>query len=131
MAIDKHRQEGRGVHVVYHPAARLVGDHRMMSIGYGDSIVTDLERTDDMFLVSSSWSDLEATTASLNTQCAAMGLTISCKKTKTLAALPCIYPSCQQPEPILLSPDADPWSLFQLSSTLEAQCQRTAVPVLR
>ena len=71
-----------------------------------ETLVTDLEYADDMALVSSSWSDLEAMIVSLNRQCTDMGLTISCKKTKTLAVLHA-FPSCQQPEPILLSPDAD------------------------
>ena len=35
MAIDKHCQEGQGVHIVYHPDAKLVGDRRKMTI-YGD-----------------------------------------------------------------------------------------------
>ena len=95
--------ERRGVHIVYHPDAKLVGDCRKMLM---ETLVTDLEYADDMALVSSSWSDLEAMIRSLNYQCNAMGLTISCKKTKTLAVLP--SPSCQQPEPILLSPGADP-----------------------
>ena len=89
------------MHIVYHPDAKLVGDCRKMTM---ETLVTDLEYADDMALVSSSWSDLEAMIRSLNYQCNAMGLTISCKKTKTLAVLP--SPSCQQLELILLSPGA-------------------------
>ena len=47
MAIDKHCQEGRGVHIVYHPDAKLVGDHRKMTM---ETLVTDLEYVDDMAL---------------------------------------------------------------------------------
>ena len=92
------------------------------------TLVTDLECADDMALVSSSWSDLEAVVRSLNYQCSAMGLTISCKKTKTLAGLP--SPSCHQPEPILLSPGADPVepvATFQyLGSTVSQDCNTGA-----
>ncbi len=125
MAIDKHCQEGRGVHIVYHPDAKLVGDRRKMTM---ETLATDLEYADDMALVSSSWSDLEAMIRSLNYQCNAMGLTISCKKTKTLAVLP--SPSCQQPEPILLNPGADPVepvATFQyLGSTVSQDCNTGA-----
>ena len=102
-SIDRCYEEGQGVHIVYHPDAKLVGDRRKKTM---ETLVTDLEYADDMALVSSSWSDLETMIVSLNRQCTDMGLTISCKKTKTLAVLP--SPSCQQPEPILLSPDAEP-----------------------
>ena len=114
MAIDKHCQEGRGVHIVYHLDANLVGNRKRMTMYCMETwrkmtmetLVTDLEYANDMALVSSSWSDLEAMIRSLNYQCTAMGLVLSSKKTKTLAVL--LSPSCQQPEPILLSPGADP-----------------------
>ena len=102
-AIEEHHQEGRGVHLVYHPEGRLVGERRKMT---AQTLVTDLEYVDNMALVASSWSDLETMLVSLNTQCTAMSLSISQKKTKTLAVLP--SPSCQPPVTILLSPDADP-----------------------
>ena len=120
-AIEEHHQEGRGVHLVYHPEGRLVGERRKMT---AQTLVTDLEYADDMALVASSWSDLETMLVSLNTQCTAMGLSISQKKTKTLAVLP--SPSCQPPVTILLSPDADPVKLvtsFQyLGSTVSWDC---------
>ena len=94
-----------------------------------ETLVIDLEYADDMALVSSSWSDLEAMIRSLNYQCNAMGLTISCKKTKTLAVLP--SPSCQQPEPILLSPGADPVEPVATLSTWEAQSHRIVTLVQR
>ena len=93
-----------------------------------ETLVTDLEYVDDMALVSSSWSDLEAMIRSLNYQCNAIGVTISCKKTKTLAVLP--SPSCQQPEPILLNPGADPMepvATFQyFGSTVSQGCNTGA-----
>ena len=119
MAIDK-RCQGRVVHIVYHPDAKLVGDRRKLTM---ETLVTDLEYAEDMALVSSSRRNLEAMVRSLNYQCNAMGLTISCKKTKTLAVLPS---SCHQPEPILLSPGADPVepvATFQyLGSTVSQDC---------
>ena len=114
-SIDGHYEEGQGVHVVHHPDAKLVGDRRKKTM---ETLVTDLEYADDMALVSSSWSDLETIIVSLNRQCTAMGLTISCKKTKALAVLP--SPSSQQPEPILSAQLQNPWSRYLPSSTWKA-----------
>lgn len=94
-----------------------------------ETLVTDLEYADDRAIVSSSWSDLEAMIASLNLQCTAMGLPISCKKTKALAVLP--SPSCQQPEPILLSLAADPVKPVSTIQYLEVHFHRIAALVLR
>ena len=104
-------------------------DH-CLEVAQTDPLVTDLEYADDMALVSSSWSDLEAMIVSLNHQCTDMGLTISWKKTKTLAVLP--SPSCQQPEPILLSPDAEPVELvptFQYLGSIASQDCSTGAEV--
>lgn len=57
-----------------------------------------------------------------------MGLTINCRKTKTLAGLS--YSYCLQPQPVLLSPSADPVesvSAFQyLGSTVSQDCNNSA-----
>ena len=103
MAIDNHLEEGRGVRVVFHPDAKLIGDQKKMTL---ETLVSDLEYADDMALMSNPWSDLEVMIKSLHQHCTAMGLTINCKKTKTLAVLP--SSSCPQPQPILLSPSVDP-----------------------
>ena len=103
MAIDNHLEEGRGVRVVFHPDAKLIGDQKKMTL---ETLVSDLEYADDMALMSNPWSDLEVMIKSLHQHCTAMGLTINCKKTKTLAVLS--SSSCPQPQPILLSPSVDP-----------------------
>ena len=125
MAIDDHLEEGRGVRIVFNPDAKLVGDRRKMTL---ETLVTDLEYADDMVPLSNSWSDLEVMIKSLHQQCTAMGLTISCRKTKTLAVLP--SSSCPQPQPILLSPAADPVepvTAFQyLGSTVSQDCSNSA-----
>ena len=45
MAIDNHLQEGRGVQVVFHPDAKLIGDRKKMTL---ETLVSDLEYADDM-----------------------------------------------------------------------------------
>ena len=125
MAIDNHLEEGRGVRVVFHPDAKLIGDQKKMTL---ETLVSDLEYADDMALMSNPWSDLEVMIKSLHQHCTAMGLTINCKKTKTLAVLP--SSSCPQPQPILLSPSVDPVepvSAFQyLGSTVSQDCSNSA-----
>ena len=125
MAIDNHLEEGRGVRVVFHPDAKLIGDRKKMTL---ETLVSDLEYADDMALMSNSWSDLEVIIKYLHQHCTAMGLTINCKKTKTLAVLP--SSSCPQPQPILLSPSVDPVepvSAFQyLGSTVSQDCSNSA-----
>ena len=95
MAIDDHLEEGKGVRIAFHPDAKLIGDRRKMTL---ETLVSDLEYADEMALISSSWSDLEEMIKSLHQCCSAMGLTINCRKTKTLAVLP--SSSCPQPQPI-------------------------------
>ena len=130
MAIDDHLEEERGVRIVFHPDAKFIGDRRKMTL---ETLVSDLEYADDMALMSNSWSDLEVMIKSLHQHCTAMGLTINCKKTKTLAVLP--SSSCPQPQPILLSPSVDPVepvSAFQyLGSTVCPKTVVTVVTVLR
>ena len=67
-----------------------------------ESLVTDLEYADDMVLLADDWSDLTTMLDSLSTCCNKLGLTISCKKTKTLAVLPPNSPDALSPVPIHL-----------------------------
>ena len=67
--------------------------------------MSDLECADDMALLDN-WEDLTVMLSSLATHCRALGLTISCKKTKCLAVLP--SQSNQLLEAIQLSPSDDP-----------------------
>ena len=70
--------------------------------------MTDLEYADDMVLLADDWSDLTTMLDSLSTCCKKLGLTISCKKTKTLAFLPPNSPDALSPVPIHLMPGAEP-----------------------
>ena len=93
-----------------------------------ETLVSDLEYADDMALLSSSWSDSEVMIRSLHQYCTAIGLTINCRKTKTLAGMP--SSTCPQPQPILFSPSKDlvePVSAFQyLGSTVFQDCSNSA-----
>ena len=96
MALDMHRSQGRGIKVAYLHDADLVGNRRILRF---ESLVTDLEYADDMALFADHWSDLTAMLDSLSTCCKMLGLTISCKKTKSSAVLPSEGPqitSCQE-----------------------------------
>ena len=112
MAIDDHLEEDRAVQIVFHPDTKLIGDRRKMTL---ETLVSDLVYVDDMALLSSSWSDLEVMIKSLHQYCTAMGLTINCRKTKTLAVLP--TSSCPQPQPICSAHLWTQSSLCQLFST--------------
>ena len=120
MAIDCHLQEGWGVWIVFLPDTR-----RWMTL---EILVSDLEYADDMALLSTSCSDLELMIKFLYQHYTSMGLTINCRKTKTLAGLS--YSYCLQLQPILLSPSADPGesvSAFQyLGSTVSQDCNNDA-----
>ena len=85
MALEKHCQQGSGVRVAYLLDADLVVNRRIPKL---ETFVTDLEYTDDMALLANKWSDLTAMLDSLSTCCKKLDLTISCKKTKSLAVLP-------------------------------------------
>ena len=65
--------------------ADLVGNRRILKL---ETLVTGLEYADDMALLANNWSDLTAMLDSLSICCKKLGLTISCKKTKSLAVLP-------------------------------------------
>ena len=111
--------------IVFHTHAKLIGDRRKITLG---TLVSDLEYADDMDLLSILWSDLEVTIKSLHQYCTSMGLTINCRKTKTLAGMP--SSSCPQPQPILLISSEDlvtPVSAFQyLGSTVSQDCTNSA-----
>ena len=97
LAFSEH--EGKGVRFAYLHNTHLVDNHKIL---HEESIVSDLEYTDDMALLSDNWEDLTTVLSSLAAHCRALGLTISCKKTKSLAVLP--SESNQLPEAIQLSP---------------------------
>ena len=61
-----------------------------------------------MALLSDNWCDLTTMLDSLSTCCKKLGLTISCKKTKTLAVLPSENLDAQNPVPIHLVPGGEP-----------------------
>ena len=84
MALDVHRQEERVIKVAYLLDADLMGNIRSLKL---ETLVTDLEYADDMALLADNWADLTTMLNSLATTCKKLGLTISCKKTKTLAVL--------------------------------------------
>ena len=88
--------------------------------------MTDLEYADDMALLADNWSDLTAMLDSLSTCCKMLGLTISCKKTKSLAVLPSEGPQIQSPVPIHLVPGGEPIEVvshFQyLGSIVQNDC---------
>ena len=89
-----------------------------------ESIVSDLEYADDMAIMADNWEDLSAMVRSLSHHCSSLGLSISCKKTKTLAVLP--TGSHQLPQPILLPTSDDPIEVvshFQyLGSVVQDDC---------
>ena len=84
--------------------ADLVGNRRIPKL---ETLVTDLEYADDMALLANNWSDLTAMLDSLSTCCKKLGLTISCMKTKSLAALPPDDPATESPVPIHLFPEGE------------------------
>ncbi|MDA8001968.1 MAG: reverse transcriptase domain-containing protein [Alphaproteobacteria bacterium] len=105
MALDELRSQGKGIKVAYLHDADLVGNRKMLKF---ESLVSDLEYADDMALLADSWSDLTIMLESLSNCCQKLGLTISCKKTKSLAVLPPEQPQIQSPLPIHLLPGDEP-----------------------
>ena len=69
-----------------------------------ETFVTDLEYADNMALLANNWSDLTAMLDYLSTCCKKLGLTISCKKSKSLAVQPPDDPATKGPVPIHLFP---------------------------
>lgn len=106
--------------------AELVENRRTLKM---ESPVTDLEYADDMALLAGSWLDFTVMLESLSTCCKQLGLTISCKKTKSLAVIPPEIPDAQRPEPIYLVPGDVPIetvSRFQyLGSFIQDDCGAT------
>ena len=103
MALDVHGQEERGIKVAYLLDTDLVGNRRNLKF---ETLATDLEYADNMALLADNWVDLTTMLDSLATTCKKLGLTISCKKTKTLSVL--INPGAQSPAPIQLVPGSEP-----------------------
>ena len=121
MALDVHRQEERGIKVAYLLDADLMGNRWRLQL---ETLVTDLEYTDDMALLSDNWVDPTTILDNFATTCKKLGLTISCKKTKTLAVL--TKSGTQSPAPIQLVPGSEPIEVvshFQyLGSTVKNDC---------
>ena len=123
MALEEHRLQNRGVRMAYLHDAELVGDRKILKL---DTLITDLEYADDMALLADNLSDLTTMLESLAACCKKLGLTISCKKTKTLAVLPPDSPADLTPTPIHLLPGEEPIEVvtsFQyLGSTIKQDC---------
>ena len=121
MALDVHRQEERGIKVAYLLDADLVGNRWSLKL---EILVTDLEYADNMALLADNWADLTTMLDSLATTCKKLGLTISCKKIKTLAVL--TNPGTQSPASVQLVPGSEPIEVvshFQyLGSTVQNDC---------
>ena len=121
MALNVHRQEERGIKVAYLLDADLVGNRWNLKL---ETLVTGLEYADNMALLADNWTDLTTMLNSLVTICKKLGLTISCKKTKTLAVL--TNPGAQSPAPVQLVPRREPIEVvshFQyLGSTVQNDC---------
>ena len=91
-----------------------------------EMLVTDLEYTDDMVLLASNWSDLTTMLNSPSAYCKTLDLTISCKKTISLAVLPLDDPATKCPVPIHLFQESEPIKVishFQyLGSNVQNDC---------
>ena len=114
MALDVHRKEEKGIKVAYPLDADLMGNRRNLK---HETLVTDLEYANDMALLANNWADLTTMLDSLATTCKKLSLTISCKKTKTLAVL--TNPGDQSPAPIQLVPGGEPIKVVSHSQYLE------------
>ena len=76
---------GAGLSLSYLLDVNLVGNRKKLT---SEVSVSDVEYTDDMALISDSYDGLTTLLESLDFKCRHVGLTINCKKTKLLAALP-------------------------------------------
>ena len=92
MALENGQPKSRGVRVAYLHGAKLVDNHRKLQ---HEAIISNLEyadnmalEADNMALEAESWDDLKSMLDEVSTQCRDIGLTISCRNTKTLAVLP-------------------------------------------
>ena len=129
MALEEHRSQGRGVVMLYQPEAKLVGNRSFNC----STLISDLEYADDMTLVAASWDDLKVMLQSLDEKCRQLGLTISTKKTKTMAVLPSGDSDGEQhprPEVITLHPNSDPVEVVSsfeyLGSIMSDDCSLSA-----
>ena len=124
-ALGEHSDAGRGVEMMYLRDGKLVGNRRKLSRRV---LVTDLEYADDVVLVANSWEDLQALLTSLDQHCQSMGVTISARKTKSMAVLP--DGQWQLPVPIQLRGSSDPVkvasSFTYLGSVLADYCSLDA-----
>ena len=127
MALDERRQQGKGIKFAYLHDAALVGNRKSLKL---ESLVSDLEYADDMALLADNWSDLTSMLDSLSNCCRRLGLTISCKKTKSFAVIPPESLDVQSPEPIHLVPGDEPIQVvsnFQyLGSIVQNDCRLDA-----
>ena len=99
MALDVHRREEIGIKVAYVLDAYIVGNRRSLKL---ETLLTDLEYADDMALLADNRVGLTTMMDSVATTCKKLGLTISCKKIRTLAVL--TKPGAQSPAPVQLVP---------------------------
>ena len=65
--------------------AKLIGNRRKLQL---ETLVTDMEYTDNMALLADSWDDLQAMLTSLSTYCWVFGLSITYEKTQSKAVFP-------------------------------------------
>ena len=100
--------------------AKLVCNRKRLQL---ETIITDLEYTDDMALVADSWDDLKVMLDTIAESCKGLGLSISCTTTKTMAMLPDLFP---RPEPVHPFPNDAPVEVvshFQyLGSIVQDDC---------
>ena len=120
MALDVHRQDERSIKVAYLLDADL-GNKVSLKL---ETLVTDLEYAENMATLADNWADLTTILDSLTTTCKKLGLTISCKKTKTLAVL--TNPGAQSPAPVQLVPGSEHIEVVShiqyLGSTVQNDC---------
>ena len=118
LALDEHQLEDKSVKVVYMYLhnGNLVGNRRMLRL---KTLVTDLEYGDDMALLVDNWSDLTTTS------CRQLGLTITCKKSKSLATLPPESSDIQCPALISLAQGEVPIKVVPIFSTYKALSRMT------
>ena len=101
-----------------HECLRCLGDL--------ETLVTDLEYANEMALLADNLPDLTSRLEALSTCFKKLGLSISCKKTKSLAVLPFQRPDALSPAPIHLVPGEEPIEVvlhFQyLGSIVQDDC---------
>ena len=96
MASDEHQLEEKGVKEACPHNASLVGNRGILK---PEILVIYVEYADDMALLADNWSYLTTTLDTLFTSQKKLGLTISCKKTNSLAVLLPESPDVQCPAP--------------------------------